>query len=92
MFEETDLLVIDEIHQSKSRDPKKESQRRALLGEFIRIGYNLKQDIRILGLSATPVINNLYEGTSLIELITQQKIVGTNTNDINVWFFIRISF
>ena len=49
---ETDLLVIDEIHQSKSRDPKRESQRRALIGEFIRIGFNPKPDIRILGLSA----------------------------------------
>lgn len=79
----TDLLVIDEIHQSKSRDPKRESQRRALIGEFIRIGFNLKPYIRILGLSATPVINNLYEGTSLIELITQQKVIGANRNDIN---------
>ncbi len=89
---ETDLLVIDEIHQSKSRDPKRESQRRALIGEFIRIGFNLKPDIRILGLSATPVINNLYEGTSLLELITQQKIIGTNTNDINACMVLYQNF
>ena len=89
---ETDLLVIDEIHQSKRRDPKRESQRRALIGEFIRIGFNLKPDIRILGLSATPVINNLYEGASLLELITQQKIIGANTNDINACMILYQNF
>ena len=58
------MIVIDEIHQSKSRDPKKSSQRRYYLGEFIRISSNLKENIKVLGLSATPVINNLYEGAS----------------------------
>ena len=68
-----DLIVIDEIHQSKSRR-KISSQRRSLLGELIRISSNINQELRVLGLSATPVINNLYEGASLIELITQKSL------------------
>ncbi len=78
-----DLIVIDEIHQSKSREEKISSQRRSLLGELIRISSNINQELRVLGLSATPVINNLYEGASLIELITQKKFEGIKENNIN---------
>ncbi len=79
----TDFLVIDEIHQSKRRTSGTSSQRRRLLTEFIRISSNINPDLHVLGLSATPVINNLYEGRSLIELITQQQIEGV-TEDVDL--------
>ncbi len=80
----TDFLVIDEIHQSKRRTSSTSSQRRRLLSEFIRISSNINPDLHVLGLSATPVINNLYEGKSLIELITQQQIEDvTEDFDLN---------
>jgi superfamily II DNA or RNA helicase len=68
------MIVIDEIHQSKRRSSDQSSQRRKLMNEFIRISSNLNTDLRVLGLSATPVINNLYEGRSLLELICQEPI------------------
>jgi len=71
---QTDLIVIDEIHQSKRRTKEKSSQRRKLLNEYIRISSNMNPDLRVLGMSATPVINNLYEGRSLLELVTQKTI------------------
>jgi superfamily II DNA or RNA helicase len=71
---QADMIVIDEIHQSKRRSTEKTSQRRKLMNEFIRISSNINTDLRILGLSATPVINNLYEGRSLLELIRQEPI------------------
>ena len=71
-----DLIVIDEIHKSKRRTTDTSSQRRKLMNEFIRISINLNPDLRVLGLSATPVINNLYEGQSLIELICQESLDG----------------
>jgi DNA-directed RNA polymerase alpha subunit len=81
---QADLVVIDEIHKSKSRSTDASSQRRKLMNEFIRISANVNPDLRVLGLSATPVINNLYEGRSLIELICQESIddVGENV-DLN---------
>tara|TARA_Y100001968_G_scaffold4369_1_gene3875 strand:- start:274 stop:4611 length:4338 start_codon:yes stop_codon:yes gene_type:complete len=79
----TDFLVIDEIHQSKRRTRNTSSQRRKLLNEFIRISSNINQDLHVLGLSATPVINNLYEGRSLIELITQRQIDDV-TEDVDL--------
>jgi hypothetical protein len=71
---QADLVVIDEIHKSKRRFTDVSSQRRKLMNEFIRISANINPDLRVLGLSATPVINNLYEGRSLIELICQETI------------------
>lgn len=71
---QADMIVIDEIHQSKRRSSDQSSQRRKLMNEFIRISSNINTDIRVLGLSATPVINNLYEGRSLLELICQEPI------------------
>lgn len=71
---QADLVVIDEIHKSKRRSTDASSQRRKLMNEFIRISANINPDLRVLGLSATPVINNLYEGRSLIELICQETI------------------
>ncbi len=71
---QADMIVIDEIHQSKRRSTDNTSQRRKLMNEFIRISSNINTDLRVLGLSATPVINNLYEGRSLLELICQEPI------------------
>lgn len=71
---QADLVVIDEIHKSKRRSTDASSQRRKLMNEFIHISANINPDLRVLGLSATPVINNLYEGRSLIELICQETI------------------
>ena len=71
---QADMIVIDEIHQSKRRSSEQRSQRRKLMNEFIRISSNINTDLRVLGLSATPVINNLYEGRSLLELICQEQI------------------
>jgi superfamily II DNA or RNA helicase len=81
---QADMIVIDEIHQSKRRSSDQSSQRRKLMNEFIRISSNINSDLRVLGLSATPVINNLYEGRSMLELICQEPIEDVGeTIDLN---------
>ncbi|WP_115160774.1 DNA-directed RNA polymerase subunit alpha C-terminal domain-containing protein [Synechococcus sp. UW86] len=81
---QADMIVVDEIHQSKRRTSDTSSQRRKLMNEFIRISSNINPGLRVLGLSATPVINNLYEGRSLLELICQEPMeeIG-ETVDLN---------
>ena len=59
---QADMIVVDEIHQSKRRTSDTSSQRRKLMNEFIRISSNINPGLRVLGLSATPVINNLSRG------------------------------
>ena len=71
---QADLIVIDEIHQAKQRDHDKSSQRRRLMDQFVFTSGNLNSELRVLGLSATPVINNLQEGRSLIELVSQEVL------------------
>ena len=81
---QADLIVIDEIHQAKRRDQDKSSQRRRLMDQFSFTSGNLNSELRVLGLSATPVINNLFEGRSLIELVSQEAIDGVDEEmDLN---------
>ena len=81
---QADLIVIDEIHQAKQRDKDKSSQRRRLMDQFIFTSGNINSELRVLGLSATPVINNLLEGRSLIELVSQEALDGVDEEmDLN---------
>lgn len=65
-----DFIVIDELHQVKQRDEAIESQRRKLITKLINNQPFLRSRPRVLGMTATPIINNLYEGKSLIELVS----------------------
>jgi transcription elongation factor Elf1 len=71
-----DLIVVDEIHRCKQRsdDP---SKRRQMVLALITNAAEKNPDLHVLGMSATPVINNLKEGKSLVELVT-----GVERSDI----------
>ncbi len=64
-----DLVIVDEIHRCKQRsdDP---SKRRQMVLALITNAIEKNPDLHVLGMSATPVINNLKEGISLVELVT----------------------
>lgn len=64
-----DLIIVDEIHRCKQRgdDP---SKRRQMVLALITNAAAKNPDLYVLGMSATPVINNLKEGKSLVELVT----------------------
>ena len=64
-----DLIIVDEIHRCKQRgdDP---SKRRQMVLALITNALEKNPDLHVLGMSATPVINNLKEGKSLVELVT----------------------
>jgi|SaaInlStandDraft_1057018.scaffolds.fasta_scaffold06865_3 superfamily II DNA or RNA helicase len=73
-----DFIVLDEVHNSKQRD-KNESQRRAALMRLIGRSAQMNTNFHLLGMSATPVINNLIEAKSLLQLITGKKYEDINT-------------
>lgn len=77
-----DFIVIDELHQVKQRDENTESQRRRLLNGLITHVPDNRAKPRVLGMSATPIINNLQEGKSLIELVSslQHSDIATETS------------
>jgi hypothetical protein len=72
-----DFIVIDEVHYAKQRYADQLSKRKRLLQAMVSEAGRKNADLRVLGLSATPVINNLQEGRSLIEMIT-----GVEHNDL----------
>jgi len=78
------MVVIDEIHQAKQRDERTQSLRRRNLQQFVDAAALANPDLRVLGMSATPVINNLVEGTSLLRLITgNEPAVGPDPTVAN---------
>jgi|694.fasta_scaffold35203_4 superfamily II DNA or RNA helicase len=72
-----DFIVIDEVHYAKQRYVDQLSQRKRLLQAMVSEAGRKNTEMRVLGMSATPVINNLQEGRSLIEMIT-----GVEHNDL----------
>ena len=73
-----DFIVLDEVHNSKQRD-KNESLRRGSLMRLIGRSAEMNTNFHLLGMSATPVINNLIEAKSLLKLITGKKYDDINT-------------
>ncbi len=74
-----DFIVIDEVHFAKQRFVDQLSKRKRLLQMMVSKAGEKNDSLRVLGLSATPVINNLQEGRSLIEMIS-----GVEQHDLPV--------
>jgi SNF2 family DNA or RNA helicase len=72
-----DFIVLDEVHYAKQRIVQKESLRRKQINAFVAMAAAQNQNLHVLAMSATPVVNNLLEGKVLIELVT-----GLDHNDL----------
>ncbi len=68
--ERVDFIVIDEVHFAKQRHAENMSRRKRLIMGLVAAEGEANPDLCVLGMSATPVINNLQEGKSLVELMT----------------------
>jgi|GEM_PF-134804 len=64
-----DCVVVDEIHYIKQRTDEA-SKRRRLTTSLCATAAEANPDLAVLGMSATPVINNLREGVSMVELVS----------------------
>lgn len=67
-------IVLDEIQSVRLRDSNEESNRRRRVRELIAGAAARNPDLCVLGMSATPVINDLYEARTLVELVTGQDL------------------
>ncbi len=65
-----DFLVLDEIHFVKQRDNKNESNRHRRIAGLRTYITRKNKNVKVLAMSATPVINDLTEGKSLLEILT----------------------
>src|SRR4029077_16502509 len=73
-----DFMVLDEVHFAKSRG-KVESKRRQLINYLLSETAKANTDIRVLAMSATPVINSLDEAVSLLEMVTGREYPDLDT-------------
>lgn len=85
-----DFIVVDEIHFSKQRVAEDVSKRKRIISGMISNASNNNSNLYVLGMSATPVINNLFEGKTLLEIITgvyyyDLKTVATVNNCMSLY-------
>lgn len=64
-----DFVVLDEVQLVKQRD-KHASMRRQSIEALVTALAERDPSLRVLGMSATPVINNLLEARKLLEIVT----------------------
>jgi hypothetical protein len=71
-------VVLDEVQLVKQRDRYASKRRKALEGLVCALSER-NPDLRVLGMSATPVINNLMEARKLLEVITGRSHAELDT-------------
>lgn len=69
-----DLIVLDEIQSVRLRGGNEESNRRRRVRELILGASTANPKLHVLGLSATPVMNDLHEARTLLELVSGQSL------------------
>jgi SAM-dependent methyltransferase len=73
-----DMIVLDEIHSVKQRAAEA-SKRRQILGGLLTLAMERNPNLAVLGMSATPVVNNLVEAVSLLEMVLGLHFAELNT-------------
>lgn len=77
---EIDYIILDEVQNVKQRDDE-ESSRRNVVSKLIIHSKEKNEDLLVMAMSATPVINNLTEPKKLIELLTGEVHNELNTTE-----------
>jgi hypothetical protein len=73
-----DFIVLDEVHSAKSRG-QVESKRRQIINHLLGEAAKVNSNLRVLAMSATPVINSLDEAVSLLEMVTGREYPDLDT-------------
>jgi superfamily II DNA or RNA helicase len=76
-----DFVVFDEIHLVKQREASDKSQRRDNAEYLVKRLTRDNRRLRVLGLSATPVINNLAECQAILQLVHCPEPVAAPTEN-----------
>ena len=81
-----DFICLDEIQNVKVRDINDISTRNTMIITLIENAKKINTDIKLLALSATPIINNLTEVRMLMELLTgnEYKEIGNRNTIENI--------
>ena len=69
-----DMLVVDEVHFTKARVGTDDSRRRETITKFRHRLQEVNPEARVLVMSATPVVNELHEAKSLLEVLLGEEM------------------
>ena len=75
-----DFIVLDEIHSARQRRERPDGDTSARHRRIRRLVFEagaVNPSIRVLAMSATPVVNNLYEARTTLELV-----IGKDLSDV----------
>ena len=75
-----DYIVMDEVQNVKIRDVTTISKRRNTIESFVKSMRTKNNKLKVLLLSATPVINNLKEAHSLLTIMTGKRYKNVKTH------------
>ena len=75
-----DAIVYDEAHMAKSTDENSTSKRRSSLEAFTDKAGRANPNLMVLGMTATPVVNNLNEAASILRLVEGPTSRGFKTD------------
>ena len=76
-----DLLILDEVHFVKKRNDDDESQRHRRVFALRTYMRKRNKESKILVMSATPIINELSEGKSVLEMMSGNEYADLATSD-----------
>ncbi|OWK37390.1 DEAD/DEAH box helicase [Fimbriiglobus ruber] len=74
-----DMVIIDEIQTVRQRSGAEESARRGGVNHLLNEARARNENLRVLGMSATPVINDLHEARVTLEMITGRSFAHIPT-------------
>jgi hypothetical protein len=72
-------VIEKESCLTAQRNPQVESKRRTLISSMLAAAGQRSPDLHVLGMSATPIINNLQEGKGLIEMVRGESMPDIRT-------------
>ena len=89
-----DFLVLDEVQLARQRMASRESYRREMIEELVTQASKRNPELRVLGMSATPVVNNLHEAKKMLELVLGQDlkdlpVSSSLANAVNVHMLLK---
>lgn len=74
-----DFVIFDEVQLVKQRDKSASLRREAVEGLLSLLTEHVGDDLHVLAMSATPVINNLLEARKLLEVVMGRSFAELNT-------------
>jgi superfamily II DNA or RNA helicase len=74
-----DTIIVDEVHLIKSADSKRNAQISAL----IQKARESNPELKVLVMSATPIVNNLDEGKEIIKVLTGLDRLDIDTSKVS---------